>query len=260
MDKTKGETFYAAQLQNTPAERADNPIKQHHITRAWCEPEDVPESAKASLHLSTDIAFKDGKGYIEQRGDWGVGQLWGLDAGKAWLLHGAHGRWTQEEHGRMLVRMQEYAMMELHSVIRSISYDKPLGGLGDILTKWHYEVFTDKGLPVPRLIPFARSGQKKIDRILGVTGYWQDGRVRVQRGVEGSQELMQQMMMIGLSQFDDHADAASDVWDAEIMAALSPGAANAIAGNSRQIDWTPPFAVDSDDDEDWDDFEQGSNW
>ena len=87
-------------------------------------------------------------------------------------------------------------MMELHSVIRSISYDKPLGGLGDILTKWHYEIFTEKGLPVPRLIPMSRSGSKKVNRILATTGFWQDGRVRVLRGVEGSQELMQQMMMI----------------------------------------------------------------
>ena len=222
IDPTRGEAFYAAQLQNTPAQRADNPIQPHHIERVWCTLEDVPPAAFGDLFMTMDLAFKDGEAYRLQMGDWTVVQIWAQAAGQIYLVHGWHGRPTQEQFGLEWIRLLEWAMITHQGRIRACSYDKPIGihatgGGSKALEhksptgKWLWELSNDRGIPCPHLIEINRRA-KKLDRIMGVTGYWQDGRVHMVRGVPGAQELANEMLMLGISSHYDHADAASDIF------------------------------------------------
>jgi len=256
-DPTRGESFYASQLQNTPAQRADNPIQPHHIERAWWPiGEPIPPGAYGHLNMTMDLAFKDGEAYLKQKGDWSVIQIWGQEAGRLYLVHGWHGRPTQEEFGREWIRLLEWALIEHQTTIRYCTYDKPIGmgSFGDgqsPIAKWLWGLANERGLVCPHLKEMTRSA-KKLNRILGVTGYWQDGRVRLLRGVPGAQELANEMLMLGISKHDDHADAAADAFNSDLYYSTGGvGKASAALPNAdRGWDWYPAGADMADDIED----------
>ena len=214
----KGEEFVMSQLQNLPSKRSDNPIQQETIARAWIKPEDIPPQAWNHLTMHCDLAFKSGEAYIKQRGDYSVIQIWGHHAGHVYLLNGWFGRVKSEAFIAEWLRLWKWAKETKGSRIRVLTYDKPLGGVGDTIANLFYNAAALEGLGRPRILELQR-GQKKIDRILAAAGHWQDGSVHLAEGVYGSKELADQMLKIGYSRYDDLADAAADCFHEEVFRA-----------------------------------------
>jgi hypothetical protein len=74
-------------------------------------------------------------------------------------------------------------------------------------------------LPCPHLILFTRSGTRKgykLRRMTEAVGFWIDGHVKLVKTAPGAQILVGQMIRLGVSTFDDWADAAADVFAEEV--------------------------------------------
>lgn len=215
----KDELFCMAQLQNRPAMRSDNPIQQCHIDSVWCKAEDVPESSFGNMVMTCDIAWKDQDAYLSQRGDDDVIQIWTLDDGDVYLVWGRFGKWTREEWSENFIKGLQFATPSRRNRMRRLrymSYDKPIGGLGDVVSNYVSGEARLAGMRCPNILELNRGGTKKKSRLLAAAGNWTEyGRVNLVEGIPGAQELCQQMLKIGYSPHDDHADAAADVWNSE---------------------------------------------
>ncbi len=208
----KGEAFVMAQLQNMPSERSDNPIQPEVIERVWCEPHQVPPASYNRMVITMDLAWKDGVDYVRERGDDNVIEVWSNEDGHVYLVNGWCGRVDSRDFLKEWIRLWKWAEKTMKGRVIAHTIDKSTGGSGDAVRTLFKQTAAIEGMHPPRLLELPRAGTKKIDRILSTTGYWQSGLVHLVRGVHGSKELAEQMLKIGYSMHDDHADAAADIF------------------------------------------------
>jgi hypothetical protein len=239
-ERMKSDSDVAAQLQNTPSKRRDNPIQQHHIDRAIYNPEETPPAAYDWVTCHMDVAWKDDENYRKQRGDWNVIQMWGHHEGVVYLLWGWHSRSsTQTDFGDAFIRGLQWAKLpRIDAKIRVGTYDKERGGLSGVVKEYLERVCHLNGMRCPRLLPLNRPrGMNNTARILGVVGYWQDGRVKIPVEVEGAKDLIQEMLTIDFSRYDDHASAAADVWHEDVLKPV--GRIRTERERRDNYNWTP---------------------
>jgi phage terminase large subunit-like protein len=252
-ERLKSDSDVAAQLQNTPAKRKDNPIQQHHIDRAVLDPEAIPPSAYDWVTCHMDVAWKDDENYRKQRGDWNVIQLWGHADGVVYLLWAWHSRTsTQNEFGEAFIRGLQWAKLSsIDAKIRVGTYDKERGGHTGAVKEFLERVAHLNGLRCPRLLPLNRPrGMNNTARILSVVGYWQDGRVKVPLEVEGAKELVHEMLTIDFSRHDDHASAAADVWHDDVLRPI--GRVRSQQERQKSYNWTPAVPGELEDEDEMD--------
>lgn len=209
---------FAAQVMNMPGQRADQPLQQEHVDRCWIDMEDVPPDVWNNLYLHGDLAWKDSKAFKEATGDYNVLQLWGRDnAGHAYYLPIAYrGRDMQDGWRREFVRiLQQVAQKNGH--IKLFTIDKPTGGMGDSIVNYIRDICVQEGLICPPIKEMNRRGQdQKDDRAILASRYWIDGTVRLVRHAPHVNVLIDEMLGIGVTRYDDMRDAAADHFHSDI--------------------------------------------
>jgi len=133
-----------------------------------------------------------------------------------------------------------------------MTVDKSTGGVGDLLSASLYDAANAKGLVCPRILEISRTGKSKQDRIMAVTPYWQDNRMRLVKGVQGTRELSNEMLSILYSSHDDHIDAAADAFRPEVFKPRARAQASTLVDKKQvsRFDWSPVSFDDQPDDDD----------
>jgi hypothetical protein len=96
--------------------------------------------------------------------------------------------------------------------VRAITDETEIGGKRGIYRQQLTQVIGNAGLRVPEIIQLNRGNTKKVVRLRESAGYWVEGYVRIPKDAQGHQWLIEEMLSIGYSPYDDVSDAASDVW------------------------------------------------
>lgn len=225
---------FAAQVMNMPGERRDMPLQREHIDRMWVDYESVPPDVWNNLYIHMDLAWKNAANYKAGVGDWNVIQVWGRDNdGYAYYLPLAYrGRDMQDGFRREFVTIMQQILRK-RGRVRLMTYDMPVGGMGGGVSTWFRDVCNQEGIPCPPILEMNRRGQNiKDERAMMAARYWIDGTVRLVRHAPHVNFLVDEMLGIGVSRYDDMRDAAADHFHSEVWrgsvnrrtAGFTPGA------------------------------------
>lgn len=221
---------FAAQVQNMPGERKDLPLQREHIDRLWIDFGDVPDAVWNNVYLHMDLAWKDAKAYVEATGDYSVIQVWGRDnSGRAYFLPlGYRGRDMQEQFRDHFVTIMQQ-ISRRRGRVKLITYDKPQAGMGTAISEWFRDVCAQEGFRCPPLMEMNRRAQlQKDERCMMASRYWIDGTVQLVKHAPHVNVLVDEMLGIGATRYDDMRDAAadhfhSDVWRGGVSARRTQG-------------------------------------
>lgn len=206
---------FAAQMMNEPGSGEHMELTAEQIADMWIDRKDLPSQLALTLHL--DTAFKENR--TRGSGDESVYELWGHDPrgnGDVYYLEGeGSDRWRIEEFTDRLLMLAQRLKSE-GKRIRLITDDKETGGKAGTWINWLRSSFHGKGLPMPPLLQLPRQGTRKIIRMREAAGFWVDGHVKLVRDAPGVQNLINQMVRLGVAANDDWADAAADVFANEV--------------------------------------------
>lgn len=216
----KNSLMYAAQILLDPNTGAHVPLTRKQVESLWINRESLPQKLITSVHL--DTAFKSRENTA--RGDWSVIVVWGhaIDgSGNLYFLEGyGSNRWRVEDFNDQLIIVLQRLRSRGQWPFVLTDENEIAGKTGTwelTLQNWCH---TAK-LPSPRVQLFNRQNKKKIARILSAVPFWIEGRVRLVRSAPGVDNLVDQMLQIGISPHDDWADAAADVFHKDLYAPSS---------------------------------------
>ena len=203
---------FASQMMNEPGEGEHMPITREQVEQLWVSEAEVPHNMTYSVHC--DIAWKS----LETlgTGDFNVIQLWGHTRGDVYYLWGARSNtWRSEDFLDALVACVQRCRKERLRAPFTITIDKPTGGSGDAIANLIWNAFAQAQIVCPPVLQITRTA-KKESRIRAAAGYWINGNVRLVRDAPEVEALVLEMVRLGVTQFDDMADAAADVFHADV--------------------------------------------
>ena len=220
----ESERFFWYQLMNRPQDRADAPVKRHHVERVWFDKyEHVPAQATVEADILCDFAFKRLDNYKRAKGDRSCAFIKLQHVGHVYIPFGMSGRMSQDDFGRQLIQMCVQAKKVYNiSRFRFITYDLITGhGAGDdSMGKWLESLFLGvNGLNLPMAKPLARKRMKgaKEQKLLGTAWAWQDGYIHIKRDIEGAERAAEKMLFLDTTDVgDDEADAISDAFHEDL--------------------------------------------
>lgn len=228
-ERTKPQEF-AAQMMNEPGSGEHMELTAEQVEDMWVNRADLPNNLIITCHL--DTAFKSNK--TRGKGDESVMEFWGHDprgTGDVYFLEGyGSDNWRIEEFTDELIRVAQ--RLKTHGKrIRLITDEREMGGKTGTWSQWLTSQFHGAGLKMPPLILLNRAGTQKIIRMREAAGFWVDGHVKLVRDAPGVTKLVGQMVRLGVSSFDDWADAAADVFANEVYKPmLNPARNNPLGG------------------------------
>lgn len=216
----KSPADYAAQVCLRPGAGDQVPLTMEQLQDRLIERKQVPKNISITIH--SDTAFKDPKRM--GKGDDSVIEVWGHhpESGDVYYLEG-HGsnRWRAEDYLERLVAVVQ--RLKKNYTIRWMTDEKTIGGKDGAWRLLLQSAFSNAGMWMPPFLEIDRRTQdKKVARIAETAGYWVDGHVYLVREAPGLAPLMWQMSRIGISEHDDWADAAADVFHPEIYRPFLP--------------------------------------
>ena len=143
-------------------------------------------------------------------------QIWGRDnAGKSYYLDGYRGRHMQEQFGQQfLIFLQD--LTRKRARIRLMTYDKPTGGMGDSVSRFFRDLCVKNRMQCPPIMEMVRTGNAKDDRCMLASRYWLDGTVQLVKHAPEVNFLVDEMLGIGVTMYDDMRDAAADHFHADM--------------------------------------------
>jgi len=207
-------SFFASQLLLRPGSGRQQILSGDDVREMIVD--DYPRGIPVSIHLDTAIKDPEKIG----QGDDNVilvaahhpttGEVWYVDAdvSKDWTIDAFNAAFT--------TMLRKWKRMKRTRII-AITDDAVIGGKGNIAWRAHLEgLCREAGFYMPRFIPINRAGKRKATRIAEAASMWAADRVRIFRGMPHRKKLMAQMSRIGISQHDDMADAAADVFHEDI--------------------------------------------
>jgi len=217
---------YAAQLCLRPGSGDAVPLTMEQIQDCIVERRDVPRNLSYTIHV--DTAFKGGQDQMGM-GDESVIQVWGHhpDSGDVYYVEGyGSNKWRTEDFTNKLIELVQRYRRSMRP-IRWMTDEKQLGGKEGAWRVLLQSCFSAAGMWMPPFLEInRRKGPDKTRRIAETAGYWVDGHVKIVRDAPGVQPLMWQMARIGISEHDDWADAAADVFHPEVYAPYLPAVAD----------------------------------
>jgi len=220
-EKKKPQDF-AAQMMCAPGTGKHMPLTAEQIDLMWIDRKDLARHMHYTIHL--DTAFKDMK--RKSAGDESVILVFGHDVGgrtgDVYYIEG-HGsnEWQIDEFCHKLVTIVQRYRSQLRR-IRAVTDEIALGGKQGLWETHLRSRFADAGLYMPQFIQLQRSGTRKHVRITEAAGYWAEGHMKLVRGASGVDNLVRQMLEIGVSAHDDWADAAADAFHPDIYRPMIP--------------------------------------
>jgi hypothetical protein len=214
-EETKPQEF-AAQMMNEPGTGEHMALTAEQVDQLWIDQDKLPPGLTITIHC--DTAFKDRSG----QGDESVIEVWGHDPrgnGDVYFLEGyGSNKWRVEDFTDKLVSIVQ-TYRKKGKRVRCITDERGSGGKDGLWENHMRSSFAAVQLPCPHLILFTRSGTRKgykLRRMTEAVGFWIDGHVKLVKTAPGAQILVGQMIRLGVSTFDDWADAAADVFAEEV--------------------------------------------
>jgi len=214
---------YANQAMNDPTTGEHMPLTKEQIDSLY-----IPRAAMrdipieyATLHL--DTAFKEDQ---QEKGDYSVISVWLHDMRNNGMVYFDRSvfsnGWRVEQFNDELVAVM-FDLRKRNIRVRMITDEPEPGGK---LGSWKalvQQAIRGAGLRYVEIKQIPRQGTKKIIRIKTAAGFWAEGYVRlpvdydqnlrpILKSTPGLTELRDEMLRIGKSTHDDHADAAADVF------------------------------------------------
>lgn len=216
---------YAAQVCLRPGAGDQVPLTMEQIQDRLVERKVIPRNLTFTIHC--DTAFKDPKKM--GMGDESVLQVWGHapESGDVYFMEGyGSNKWRSEDFTDKLIEIvQRYKRGG--KTIRGITDEKQIGGKEGTWKILLQSAFSNAGMWMPPYHEVERRGTKKVTRIAEAAGYWVDGHVYLCRDAPGLPNLMWQQSRIGISDHDDWADAAADVFNPVVYRPYRPIGADA---------------------------------
>lgn len=213
--EAKSPQKYRAQLMGDPMSDKHSELTRDRIMDMVIERKDMPPIEYATVHL--DTAFKlDAR---KSRGDRNVILTWLHDASPTGCVNfdGAlcSAQWGTEDFDRNLIAVLA-DLRNRHIRVRAITDEHEMGGKRGIYLRHLQDIINAAGLRIPEILQLNRAGTLKVVRIREAANYWLEGLVRLCRDADGLNLLVEEMVHLGFSKYDDVADAAADVWRPEI--------------------------------------------
>lgn len=205
---------FAAQCMNMPGERKDQPLQREHVDRLWIDFQDVDPSVFNNIYIHMDLAWKDARAFKAGTGDYSTIQTWGIasDNRSYYLPYAYRGRDMQEQFRSQFVGIIQQ-IMRRRGTLRLMTIDKSTGGLGTMVTDWFHEVCMQEFGRTWPILELSRGGAtalSKDDRCMVASRYWIDDTVRLVRAAPHVNVLVDEMLGIGVTRYDDMRDAAAD--------------------------------------------------
>src|SRR3990172_5548136 len=218
---------YAAQVMNDPSISELNPLTREQIKDCVIDKEQVPWSA-LRYAIMCDTALWDGQSRVAK--DETVFIVHGYPrngSGDVYVIEGDGSPMSRaEDLGNRLVSLcQRYRKMGRK--VFSITDEETMSGKKGVWAISLMNMFNDANEPFPGggLLEFKRHSEKKANRMAAAATFWVDGHVRVVRGANGVERLMEQMAKIGQYMVNpklkcDWADAHSDAFRPEVYSPM----------------------------------------
>ena len=213
--ETNSSLRHAAQLMNDPMSSAYNPLTIEQVKSCWVPKDTVPFGAlKYTIHCDTAFWYPE----RQARGDESVIVVFGHlpGTGDVYFIEGHGSRlWRSENFADKLVLIVQRLRAKRWRIAMITDEREGWGKTGSWAGQLR-NAFHHVNIPMPPLVEFARSGTQKVPRITNAAGYWVDGHVKLVEGAPGAQDLIKQMLSIGVGGHDDWADAAADVFHKDV--------------------------------------------
>ncbi len=206
---------YWAQVMNNPAKSDFTVLTRHHIENYWVAKRDVPNNLRISFHSDTAFKYRE----RQSRGDETVIEVWGHardGSGDVYYLEGiGSSTWNViDSNNHLITMLQKYKKLGKWPFVLTDEIEPGgKGGTWEItLQSWCHAV----GLPMPLYLAINRHSKRKLLRLTEAASYWLDGHVKIVEGAPGVERLIDQMIKIGTSAYDDWADTAADVFNKDV--------------------------------------------
>jgi len=232
--RQENEMKYYAQMMNDPSTGEHVPLTRKQVDQLWVNKKDVPKNLRISVHIDTAFKYRD----RIARGDENVIQVWGHardGSGDLYFLEGYSSRtWRAEDFNAKLVAI----LQRLRASARwpfVLTDELEMGGKAGTweltLQSWCHAV----NMPAPRILLIPRGNKKKLLRMTEAASYWIEGHVKLVETAPGVETLVDQMIKIGTSAYDDWSDTASDVFHKDVYMPMR------LRAKDQQVDIVRPY-------------------
>jgi hypothetical protein len=228
---------YSAQMMNDPSTGEHMEITREQISQLYIKRADLPPIEYATIHIDTAFKFDDRR----ERGDYNALVVWLHDLRPTGIVYLDRvlrsNSWRAEEFDTALIRVL-YDLRKRGIRVRALTDEVEQAGKRGIYRQHLEQIIGGAGLRQFDIYQFNRSGTRKTIRIREVASYWLDGFVRLVDDAENVEILVEEMLRIGRTKYDDVSDAAADVFRPEIW-----------RGRQNQgVDEQPPLPMQPGDD------------
>jgi hypothetical protein len=224
---------YWAQVRNNPTQNPYNTLPRSVADRLYIDPEKVDfKRLRVSLHL--DTAFKNPR--RRTRGDDNVISGCGHEqkTGRVIFLGAKVNKdWDSDEFCKALIEQVKYWRAKALR-ISCITDEQDIGGKPGVWPALLKTKFREAKVEMPELLVLDRDNKRKEDYLIQAAGFWRDGKMALLRNAENVDKLVDQMTKIGMSEFNDVADATKDCFNKQvyqIVWAAKAGTADPAAAN-----------------------------
>jgi len=214
--KKRNPVRYYAQVRNNPT-RSPHNILDREICSSFIKPRSEIDLKKLRVSIHLDTAFRqlDRK----TRGDMtviaAVGHMADGSGRCVYLGAAASPDWDTNEVGTELIKMIRKYRSEC-SRIMCMTDEEEIGGKPGLWPAWLQNLFQTNRVQMPTIHILNRSKQQKDERLREVAALWLDKRMILMEGAEGLEDLIDQMCKIGLTEYNDYADAVADCFHKEV--------------------------------------------
>ncbi len=214
--KRRNPTRYYAQVRNDPTLSPYNTLTFDQCFK-MIKPISPDELKKLRISIHVDTAFKREERKAD--GDYTaisfVGHMTDGSGRCVFLGAFASQNAEYESFGKELIARYK-SWRERVQRITCLTDEDDVTGKPGIWENWLANLFRDARIPLPTIHIFKRQGTDKETRMRDAAGHWASGRMILMEGAENMDMLIEQMVKIGKSQYDDLADCTSDCFNRDI--------------------------------------------
>ncbi len=206
----------ASQVLLRPGSGEAGLLSFERIEDMYIDYEDMPTNLPISIHIDTAFKHQARMG----AGDYSCLIVAAHDHdGTVYIPEiRASNRWTVLDFDKHFVEiLRKYRRHR----IKGITDEREIGGKEGVWLHHLRTIVHEAGLRLPRFLTLSRAGKNKEERIRTAAGFWAAGYIRLINGVKNTSMLAWQMVRIGVSEHDDLADAAADIFIPQLFSPLN---------------------------------------
>jgi hypothetical protein len=208
---------YFAQVRNNPKMSPYKILTESSIKKMYIPTLPRERLRRLRISLHADTAFKNPK--RRARGDMNVIAAVGHEpkTGKCIFVGARFDQDWQSTEFRDAMIEQVKLWRSVSAGVFAITDEEEIGGKPGLWQAFLETAFKLKNVRMPELLIFRRRNDRsKEDRLSEVAGLWAEGRMELVEGAPGLEQLTEQMGNIGLTKYDDFADAVGDCFNKRV--------------------------------------------